>query len=73
MAASPQFKVYIAGEYVGCAKHPIEAAAMLACRGAAGDTIRQGHSKVVWTEGVDGEAGDSYDAVAEQVWGRVSG
>jgi hypothetical protein len=65
MASAPQYKVYDAtGEYVGCAKDPALCAAMVAFLGE-GSAIRFGHTKrgVFWTEGVTGEACESYDAV----------
>jgi hypothetical protein len=67
MAASPRFKVYAAdGEYRGSLKYVEDAAALVALLGR-GATIRDGHRKVVWTEGVDGDAADSYDTVALHV------
>lgn len=79
MAKSPQWKVYdSAGNYQASCKE-IEAAAALVSF-YANDysdspneraTIRHGHSRIVWTEGVDGTAADSYDNVAEVVYGRV--
>jgi hypothetical protein len=72
MAASPRFKVYTpSNNYVGCVKHPEDAAVLVNAYGP-GATIRDGHRKrdIVWTEGVDGDAGESYDAVAELVWNR---
>ena len=73
MAASPRFKVYGPdGEYEGCVKTPIAAAALAALFGD-GATIRDGHGKsdIVFTNGVDGCAGDSYDQVAEVVERRI--
>lgn len=73
MAATHRFKVYTAeGEYVASVKSP-ELGAMLlsgACLGL-GSTIRDGHSHIVWIEGVDGEAGESYDQVAHDVYSRI--
>lgn len=71
MAGSPRYKVYSPeGEYIGCTKHPSDAAALAALRGP-GTTIRDGHQKVVWTEGADGDAAESYDVVAETVFART--
>jgi len=65
MAASPFWKVYdAAGEYQAACKRPEEAACLVDFLGE-GATIRAGHDRVVWTEGKDGRASDSYDAVAE--------
>lgn len=75
MGASPKYKVYNPrGEYVASCKYPELAAAVVALYGQ-GATIRLGHSKrsVVWEDGVDGDASDSYDAVAEMVYGRPGG
>lgn len=72
MAQSPRFKVYdAAGVYQAACKEPEAAAAVVSIYGP-GATIRAGHSKrdTVWVEGDDGDAGDSYDVVAERVLGR---
>ena len=69
MAASPKWKVYSPeNEYVAACKHVEDAAAVVALRGD-GATIREGHTKatIVWIEGTDGHAGDSYDAVVDRV------
>ena len=67
MAASPRWKVYSAeGEYRAACRYIEDAAALVAALGQRGTTIRLGHraSATVWTDGVDGEAAESYDAVA---------
>ena len=74
MAGSPDWKIYTReGEYIASAKYPEDAAAIVAMRGE-GTTIRYGHNKrdIVWTEGqgADGEAGESYDAVAATCYQR---
>lgn len=70
MARSPRYKVYTAhGEYVACAKHPSDAGAVASLYGD-GATIRDGHTRIVWTEGTDGYAGDSFDYVAIVVLSR---
>lgn len=74
MAASPKYKVYNpGGEYVASCKYVEAAAAVVALYGS-GATIRVGHSKrsIVWQEGTDGDAGESYDVVAEIVYQRES-
>lgn len=72
MAGSPRFKVYDAtGKYQASCKE-IEAAAAVVSFYGEGATIKDGHTRVVWREGVDGDAGDSYDAVAEKVWASVA-
>ena len=71
MARSPEWKVYDSGgEYIAACKHVEDAAALVAFRGV-GSTIRLGHGMIMWTEGPDGEAGESYDRVVEQVAERV--
>ncbi len=63
MAASPRFKVYDShGTYQGAVKEPEAAAALVSFYGD-GATIRDGHTHIVWLEGTDGHAGDSYDVV----------
>ena len=65
MAATPVWKVYHAdGEYLASVKYPEIGAMILAGLGGPGNTLRYGHHKVVWTEGQDGEAWQSYDEVA---------
>ena len=72
MAASPRFKVYdSAGLYQAACKE-IEGAAALASFYGEGATIRDGHQSIVWTEGQDGCASDSYDATAEIVASRIN-
>lgn len=73
MAAAPRFKIYDAeGNYLGCMKDPSDSAAVVSLY-PKGATIRDGHRKkdIVWTEGEDGDAGESYDHVATTVWRRV--
>ena len=74
MAASPKWKVYTsAGEYIGSVKHPMYGAMLLAGMGDRGATLRQGHgvSATVWTDGIDGEAAESFDAVVHTVLERT--
>lgn len=75
MAASPQYKVFDRHGKYQAACHEIEAAACLVSFYGAGATIRTGHTKrhIVWTEGGDGEAGASYDVVADHILGHSSG
>lgn len=73
MAGSPRFKIYNAsGEYLGCMKHPEDAAVIVSVLGD-GAMIRDGHRKkdIAWEEGVHGKAGDSYGEVAIHVWSFV--
>ena len=65
MAASPRYKVYSQdGVYMASCKE-LEAAAALVALYGDGATIRDGHTKLLYRNGTDGEAGDSYDAVVE--------
>lgn len=71
MAASPRWKVYDShGEYQGSVKDLTMAGALMCVLGD-GATVRAGHRKcdIVYTEGTDGDSGDSYDAVGEYVTG----
>ena len=70
MAGTPPFKVYSAeGSYLASFYVPEHAGMLLAGLGTEGTTIRKGHAKkhTVWTDGVDGWANESYDAVAHHV------
>lgn len=70
MAMAPRFKVYSADEYVASFKYPDHAAVLVS---AIGGTIRLGHNRVVWDEGNEIQsANESYDFVAETVYGRIS-
>lgn len=73
MAASPEWKVFDAkGKYQAACKEP-EAAACLMNFYGDGSTIRYGHQKrdIAWTEGVDGHAFESFDAVAQACHRKV--
>jgi hypothetical protein len=76
MAASPRFKVYDEeNRYRASTVDPGDAAMIIVGNGGrAGWTIRDGHAKkaTVWTEGRDGQAGESYDVVAETAWSRIA-
>lgn len=68
MGASPPYKVYDhEGQYVAACRYVSDAAAIVACHDTPGWTIRYGHHKrsTLWTEGQDGQAGESYDHVVE--------
>ncbi len=67
MAASPRFKVYdSAGQYQAACKE-IEAAASLVAFYGDGATIRDGHASILWIEGRNGWAGESFDRVAQLI------
>ena len=70
MSGSPDWKVYDAGgAYQAAAKDASLAAAIVSVLGE-GATVRYRHSRIVWREGVDGSAFDSYDAAAETMHAR---
>ncbi len=64
MAASPMWKVYDAsGKYQAACKEPEACACLMGLYGA-GATVRVDHSWIVWREGDDGCANDSWDFAA---------
>lgn len=71
MASSPRWKVFDASGKYQAACHEVEGAACLMGFYGDGSTIRRGHAKkdIVWTEGVDGNGGNSYDEVRKHVLG----
>jgi|TARA_R100000306_G_C4282822_1_gene95996 hypothetical protein len=73
MAAAPQFKVYIGREYVASVKDPIDGAAILAFHHEQGNSLRIGHGKggILWNDGFDGWASESYDLVGFKVYERL--
>lgn len=63
MAASPKWKVYRDGKYIGCVKHAEDAAALVSL---SGGMVKLGHGLVVWREGAEEfSAGESYDGAAQ--------
>lgn len=73
MAQSPILKVFTAeGEYVGSAKEVLGASVMVQVYGE-GSTIRLGHNKasIVWTQGADGDATESYDTTGLKIEERA--
>ncbi len=70
MGRSPSIKCYdAAGKYQASVKDYDLAGAIMAMLGE-GSTVRDGHtvSDIVYTEGVDGDCGESYDAVNHHVF-----
>jgi hypothetical protein len=62
MAATPEWKVYRAGEYIAACKYAEDAAALVSM---AGGLVKHGHSLIVWREGSEEfSAGESYDGAA---------
>jgi hypothetical protein len=73
MASSPEFKIYQAGEYVGCMKD-LEDAARVCGMFGDGTQVRVGHDKrhTVWTEGSEEfSAAESFDRAAEVMFNRI--
>lgn len=63
MARSPRWKVYTnEGEYIASCKYLDDAGAIVGAHCTTGYTIRDGHHTTIFTQGVDGDASDSYDA-----------
>lgn len=71
MAASPRFKVFNAdGVYVASCKFLEDAAALVAFNGA-GAQIRDGHTRIIWSEGSEMQpAAESYDYVVKMAQSR---
>ena len=67
MASSPQWKVYDSEGIYQAACKEIESASILVTWYGTGSTIRKGHSQIVWTEGKDGEASDTFEYTAQFV------
>ena len=68
--ASPRWKVYDPqGTYQASCKD-VEATAVLMGFYGDGSTIRDGHTKIIWTQGEngDGDATESYDIVAMKAY-----
>lgn len=71
MAASPKWKVYDShGVYQASCKETCAAACLMGLYGE-GATIRHHHNTIVWTEGKDGEAGESYDVTHDIIMKRL--
>ena len=58
------------GGYVASCKDT-EGASLLMDLYGAGSTIRYDHRLVVWTEGIDGRASNSYDETREKITQRL--
>lgn len=71
MAASPRWKVYSQNLYIASCHYIEDAAALVALHGQ-GTTIRDGHRRIVWTEGEESlPASESYDHVLDMVYKRT--
>lgn len=65
-----RFTIYNAeGSKIGATKYAEDAAVLVSAQGE-GATVRCHGSRVVWTEGADGSAGESYDAAATTMYDR---
>ena len=75
MAGSPRWKVYDSDGVYQASCKDTEAAALIVSFYGTGSTIRDGHSTVVWTEGVthDGYADASYTEVDITIGLRTEG
>lgn len=69
---TPQWKVFTAeGVYMGSLHDATDAAVVIA--NYAGGSVRYGHDKAdtVWTQDVDGDAGESFDGAVELMFKRL--
>ena len=69
---TPQWKIFTAeGVYMGSLHEPTDAAVVISNYDAG--SIRYGHDKAdtVWTQGVDGDAGESFDGAVELMFARL--
>ena len=72
MASTPRFKVYSpAGEYIAACRYVDDAAVLVAFQGE-GARVKLEHRRVLWTEGADGLASESYDAAAHVMLDRAA-
>lgn len=72
MAASPEWKVYDpAGVYQAACKD-LAAASCLASFYGHESTIRLRHHRIVWTEGKDGIAAESYDFTHSHIFNLLN-
>lgn len=72
MAAAPKYKIYTpAHGYIAACKFAEDAAALVAIQGDGAEIRDIDHRTVLFKQGTDGDAGESYDAVAEIVRERL--
>lgn len=69
--ASPVWKVFDADKKYQASTKEVEAAAALCAFYGEGSMIKYGHSVVAFVNGRDGNAAESYDAVATIAWDRA--
>jgi hypothetical protein len=71
MGASPKWKVYDAGNNYVASVRDVDGASLLMDFYGDGSTIRLDHRRIVWTEGKDGKASESYDETAIKIQERL--
>ena len=71
MPASPKWKVYDQNNQYVASVRDTEGASLLMDLYGAGSTIRLDHRRIVWTEGKDGRASESYDQTAIKIQERL--
>lgn len=71
MGASPKWKVYDANNQYVASIRDTEGASLLMDLYGDGSTIRLDHRRIVWTEGKDGRASESYDQTANKIQERL--
>lgn len=65
------FAVYNSeGEFIAATKYAEEAAHLVSFEGI-GAVVKNRPGRILWTEGIDGEAGESYDHAAEVMQERA--
>lgn len=72
MASSPRWKIYDATKTYRASTNDLAFAAAGIGLYGEGATIRDGHTRVCWTEGPDGIAFESYDTVANTCLTRAT-
>lgn len=71
MPASPKWKVYNPdNQYVASVRDTTGASLLMDLYGE-GSTIRLDHRRIVWTEGKDGRASESYDETEIKIQERL--
>ncbi len=71
MGASPKWKVYDPSNNYVASVRDTDGASLLMDLYGDGSTIRLDHRRIVWTEGADGKASESYDETAIKIKERL--
>lgn len=71
MGASPKWKVYDKENNYVASCRDTDGASLLMSLYGDGSTIRLDHRRIVWTEGADGNASESYDQTAIKIQERL--